>query len=95
MSDWSSRNGFKPYKRRNDLIVLERGGDLVVRKRWQRRKPRQAVERVPYVVLPPPKPQPIIITTTRTTNVKNPPPEFFKTPSLFELLATALLLKGK
>ena len=56
MSDWSSRNGFKPYKPRNDLIVLERGGDLVVRKRrW--RKHRQGVERLPYAVLPPPKPQ--------------------------------------
>jgi hypothetical protein len=38
MSDWSSRNAFKPYKPGNDFIVLERGGDLVVRKRWRRRK---------------------------------------------------------
>ena len=94
MSDWSSRNGFKPYKSRNDLIVLERGGDLVVRKR-RRRKPRQAVERVPYAVLPPPKTKGITITYTRSTNVKDPPPEWFERPSLLEVIAYALLLKGR
>jgi hypothetical protein len=93
MADWSSRN--KPYKPRNDLIVLERGGDLVVRKRRRRRKPRQGVERVPYAVLPPLEPRPIIITTTRTTNVKDPPPEWFKAPSLLEVILSALLLKGR
>jgi hypothetical protein len=84
MSDWSSRNAFKPSKPRNDLIVLERGGDLVVRKRWRRRKPRQAVERVPYAVMPPPKPKSIIITTTRTTNLKVPPPERFERSSFLK-----------
>jgi hypothetical protein len=36
MSDWSSRNGFKP---RNDLRVFQRGDELVIRKR-QRQRPR-------------------------------------------------------
>jgi hypothetical protein len=94
MSDWSSRNGFKPYKPRNDLIVLERGGNLVVRKRW-RRKPRQGVQPLPYAVLPPPKPKGITITYTRSTNVKDPPPEWFERPSLLEVIAFALFLKGK
>jgi hypothetical protein len=93
MSDWSSRNAFKPYKPRNDLIVLERGGDLVVRKR-RRRKPRQSVERLPYAVLPPPKPKGITITYTRSTNVKDPPPEWFEQSSLLEVIAY-LLLKGR
>ena len=85
MSDWSSRNGYKP---RNDLIVLERDGDLVVRKRRRRPKPQRAVMGSPHTdrCLPPPKPQ-SSSPTTRSTNVKNPPPEFFQQPSLLELIA--------
>jgi hypothetical protein len=84
------------------MIVVEKPtGELVITTRHkhyqqQRRKPERALTMyVPQRLLPPP-PKPLTLTITRTTNVKNPPPEWFKTPEgVFGLLAAALLLRGK
>ena len=50
MSDWSSRNGFKPYKRRNDLVAYQApDGSFVVRERPYR--PRRPRVRAPEIII--------------------------------------------